>query len=667
MIRRDLIISWILILVAAAFGIRIIYLMQFSASPLFCNPVGPDVEEYDLWAKQIIAGKLIWNYVHIHAPLYAYALALEYWIFAFNHFNVRLFQLIIGLASVIPVLFSLRIIDGKWTVHSLLLASIWAVYPPLIYYQAEYISEALLLPLICTSIYLLYRGERDEIRHSTWFAIAGVAGGLAIITHPMSGLFVLGEASYLLFLQKTKFKFKLKSSFRFLLAASLVVAPVALYNYKVLGKVAPVQANSGFNFYLGNNPDANGTCYLRPGPEWNKVHQQAQKIASAAFVSKDQFFLSESSYFIKHDTFYWANLIVQKALFTWNFRELTSGADPAPLKYFTPIQNFSKWTFALVAILALTGIFMNIRHSSFLYSYRHFLILIFSFWLVQTIFVTSGRYRIAMLPGIFVIAAFIIEYIISHYRSSLHNHLLPCAGIAAAIVLLPSPDISFARENAEADTLLGEAYMKSGDLLSAEKHLLKASYSLANWSRSYNLLGLLAEKKNNPASAEEYYRKAIECDGSDPYGLMNLGVLYSARRNFTKANECFKKAFQMDDKIADLHYNYAVFISKYKGNEILSERHYWKCLEIDPSHRKALNNLGVVKMVEGNYGDAGKYFSHALRIEPSNPELIVNLAASEFAQDRRAEAEKLLKKALGLNPGLRSGRELEKIMKGTSR
>ena len=665
--RRDWIILWVLIIGAVALGIRIMYLMQFSASPLFCNTVGPDVEEYDLWAKQIIAGKLLWNYVHIHAPLYAYALALEYWVFAFNHFNVRLFQLMIGLASVVPVLFSLRIIDGKWTIHSLLLASIWAVYPPLIYYQAEYISEALLLPLVCISIYLLYRGERDEIRHSTWFAVAGVAGGLAIITHPMAGLFVLGEALYLLFLQKTRFKFKLKSSFRFLLAASLVVGPVALYNYKVLGKLAPVQANSGLNFYLGNNSDANGTCYLRPGPEWNKVHQQARKISSAAFVTKDQYFLSESSYFIKNYPLFWANLVAQKALFTWNFRELTSGADPYPLKYFTPLQNYSRWAFALVAILALMGIFMNIGERSFLYNYRHFLILIFSFWLVQIIFLTSGRYRIAMLPGIFVIAAFTVEYIMTNFRASFHNHLLPYAGIAMAIVLLPAPDISLTRESAEADTLLGEAYMKSGDLASAEKHLLKASTGLSNWSRSYNLLGLLSERKKDISTAEQYYQKALECDESDPYGLMNLGVLHSYRRNFKKANDCFKRAFEIDDMIPDLHYNYAVFISKYRGNEILSERHYWKCLELDPSHRKALNNLGVIQMIKGNYAEAEKYFSHALRVEPSNPDLIVNLAAAEFAQDRRAEAEKLLRKALGLNPTLPSAKELEKIMKGTAK
>ena len=43
-------------LLVSALAIRLLYLMQFSSSPVFSIPIGPDVEEYDLWAMQIIAG-----------------------------------------------------------------------------------------------------------------------------------------------------------------------------------------------------------------------------------------------------------------------------------------------------------------------------------------------------------------------------------------------------------------------------------------------------------------------------------------------------------------------------------------------------------------------------------------------------------------------------------
>jgi Tfp pilus assembly protein PilF len=644
-------------LLVSALAIRLLYLMQFSSSPVFNIPIGPDVEEYDLWARQIIAGDYLWNYVHIHSPLYPFLLAFEYWIFSFNHFLVRYFQLIVGIASTLPLVLSLRLIQGKWTIHNLILAILWITYPPLIYYEAEYISESLLVPLLCLSIYLTYCAE--EKNKSFLFIGAGITGGLAILAHPMSGLFVLAETIYLLI--SCPRKKSLRFPFIYFVAASAVVAPVTFYNYKVLERFAPIQANSGFNFYLGNNENADGTCYLRPGPEWNKVHAEAEKTASAVFVSKDQYFLSESSNYIKSHPLKWLNLLAQKALYTWNFRELTSGADPEPLKYYTQFQNLFKWAFGAAAVLAISGFLLNWNNRSFLYSYRHFLLLIFSFWIVQIIFVTSGRYRLGMLPGILVLAAFTIDYLISNFRSGFYT-IAPYAGIAAAIVLLPVPHVAENREKAEAFTLLGEAYMKSGNLADAEFCLLKASSSMDKWSRSYNLLGLLSEKKKHMQEAEKYYLRALECDDHDACGLMNLGVMYSSRSEYDKALASFKKAFEVDDKLPDLHYNYALFLSKYNGNGILTERHYWECLKLDPSHRKALNNMGVMMINKSNFQEAASYFWRAHALEPRNAEIIVNLAVANLAQGKEAEGEKLLRKALSIEPNLPSAKQLEQMI-----
>ena len=645
-------------LLVLALAIRLLYLMQFSSSPIFYTPIGPDVEEYDLWARQIIAGDYLWNYVHIHSPLYPFLLAFEYKIFSFNHFLVRYFQLIIGLASTLPLVLSLRLIQGRWTVNNLIFAILWITYPPLIYYEAEYISESLMVPLLCLSIYLTYCAE--ERRKTALFIGAGITGGLAILAHPMSGLFILAETIYLLtrWFKRKSFNFPLL----YFAAASAVVAPVTFYNYAVLGRMAPVQANSGLNFYLGNNENADGTCYLRPGPEWNKIHALAERTAAAAFVSKDHYFLSESCNFINNHPLKWLNLLTQKALYAWNYRELTSGADPAPLKYYTKFQSYFKWAFGAAAILAISGLLLNLKNRPFLYRYRHFLLLVFSFWIVQIIFVTSGRYRLGMLPGILVLAAFTIDYVISNFRTAFYT-LAPYAGIAAAIVLLPVPYVSENREKAEAFTLLGEAYMKTGNLADAEFSLLTASRSMDKWSRSYNLLGMLSEKQKHMKDAEIYYRRALECDDNDAYGLMNLGVIYSSRNEYDKALACFKKALEVDDKLPDLHYNYAFFLSKYRGNEILAEKHYWECLKLDPAHRKALNNTGIMMMQKSNFQEAAIYFARAVALEPANPELIVNLAAANFAQGKQGEGEKLLRKALAIAPGLPTAKRLEQMIK----
>jgi tetratricopeptide (TPR) repeat protein len=266
-----------------------------------------------------------------------------------------------------------------------------------------------------------------------------------------------------------------------------------------------------------------------------------------------------------------------------------------------------------------------------------------------------------MLPGILVIAAFTIDYLIRNFRTGFPA-IIPFVGIASAIVILPSPQIDTNREKAEAYTLLGEAYMKRGNLADAEFCLLKASSSMDRWSRSYNLLGTLSEKKKHMKAAENYYLKALKCDDNDAYSLMNLGVIYSSRNEYDKALDSFRKALTINDKLPDLHYNYALFLSKHRGNEILAERHYWECLKLDPSHRKALNNMGITMMHKSNFSEAATYFARARALEPSNADIVVNLAAANFALGKQEEGEKLLRKALSMDPNLPSAKRLKQMI-----
>ena len=143
------------------------------------------------------------------------------------------------------------------------------------------------------------------------------------------------------------------------------------------------------------------------------------------------------------------------------------------------------------------------------------------------------------------------------------------------------------------------------------------------------------EKKNNMEAAEKYYLKAIECEDSDPYGLMNLAVICSNRNEFSDANAYFKKALAIDQENPDIHYIYAYFLSKSGGNEILSERHYWECIKLNPAHRKALNNMGLIQMRKGKYDEAVRYFHKAYSLERGNPDIIVNLAAAATGRKSR--------------------------------
>ena len=220
-----------------------------------------------------------------------------------------------------------------------------------------------------------------------------------MITHPLSLFFMFSEMIYL-FLRRN-----LKGLLSFGVCAFLMIAPVTYYNVFVLKEAVPIQANGGFNLYLGNNEDADGTCYLRPGQDWNDFHRGADYLSQKLGISKDALLIQKTVKYICNNPVQWLKLLSWKALLVWNYRELTSGADLYPLRYFTPFQRLFSWAFGVCAVLALTALFINLKNSAFYSRYRHVLIIICAFWIAQTLLVTSGRYRIAMVPFILILAA----------------------------------------------------------------------------------------------------------------------------------------------------------------------------------------------------------------------------------------------------------------------
>jgi Tfp pilus assembly protein PilF len=692
--KRKLIIL-IGLYVLASLALRIYYLYEFSFSPLFETPRGPDVEEYCIWAKEIVAGRILWPYVKIHAPLYPFFLALLYSFFAnAQHcfYYIRLTQIMLGFAAFIPLCGTILLINKKQNNETnsnsrnmlITFLILWGWYPPLIYYLGELTSEILLIPLLSTAVFMLYKGEaasqlagkknpsekrdmenmeeKDETiakqaqlqTGNAFMVAAGICSGLAIIAHPLALFFLFSEVIYL-FLQKN-----IKGLAAYGLCACLMVLPITFYNIVILKEAIPIQANGGFNLYLGNNEDADGTCRLRPGPEWDAFHLGADYKSREIGISKDSLLIQKTVKFIFNNPLHWLKLLGQKALFVWNQREITAGADLYPLRYYTSFQHVFSWSFGICATLALMALFLNWTNWSFYIRYRHVLILIGAFWIAQTLLVTSGRYRVAMVPCILILTAWTLTHALSFLKQRKGNYIrLALALLAAvAIVYIPQAPYNAKREEGETNTLLGEAYLLEREYEKAEYHLLSAIKNLPPWSRNYNLLGLVKEKQHKDREARDYYLKAKKTDSSDPDAFMNLALLFSRKKEPKKAVDFFKKAFTLKKPSAELFYNYGLFCFN-NGEKKEAGKNYLTCLKINPAHEMALNNLGIIAFMQGKYIDATAYFEKALLLDPRNTRRMVNLAAAKFATNKNIQAENILDKALKINPNLSTAKELK--------
>ena len=653
----------IFLVIIAAICLRLAYLYQYSSSPLFSTPIGPDVEEYDKWAKEILAWGFGSGRLHIHAPLYPALLAALYYIFSFSLFWVRLFQSLMVLSGFILLAWGAKkyICPAQRDMLYILLI-LAGIYPPLLFYSSELISESLLLPLTCGVLVMLYHAENklasDKFSQAAgWIAAAGFGAGLMAITHPASLLFTVAEVALLVFMavhtiRKGKKISRLLIPAFFAAAALLIIVPVCVKNSMLAKRFILIQRNSGFNFYLGNNPDADGTCYIRPGKPWTDIHNNAEKAAANQGVSKDEYFRTEAFKFIKSNPAAELKLLLKKAVYVWNYRELPAGADSSPIMYFTSIVRYGKYLFILLGSLSVCGIIIVVRRRKRLLRYRHFLLLTAAGWAAQVITVTSGRYRLMMYPAFFIFAAVAIDFLL---RNSKNNRkILKWGGAVAAgalLVCLPSPPFNLKDQQAETNSLLGEACFRQGNYKQAEKYFRACLEYDPTDARAYNLLGIISEAQapQNFIRAEKFYKLAIKNAPQEPEGYLNLGIQYSNRGKFRQAEKYFGKAFEYGTHKPQVLYNYACF--KLKQRRIKDAVKYLDaCLVEAPWHVKALNMRGVICIQNKQPEAALKYLRAAHRLSPSKAGVMLNLAVALHQNGKVNAAVRILRKLLKADP-----------------
>lgn len=660
-----------LALAAAAIAVRLLYLLEFSASPLYAHAIGPDVGEYAGWAREILAGRVLWPEVHIHSPLYPFFLAALYEIGGLSNPFVRVVQSLLVLAAAVPLLAAMRRAGDREENHplgqqgTLLLAgALWAVYPPLVYHSAELVSESLLLPLLCLALWLLYRADTGKGRTADQAAAgAGVAVGLAVLTHPVALFFLLAESLWLaclaLFGMPTDRPAVRRRCLFFVLAAGLALAPVVGYNLLFL-KGPPLQANGGFNFWLGNGPGADGTCRLRPGPAWDRAHREGEAQARLDGVGTDRHFLGETLDIMVSRPGRAIRLMAAKSLYALNFRELIAGADAAPLREFTPFMRWTRGAFAVLGIAALALLLLRLRNRAFLFACRHFLILGGALWCAQILFVASGRYRLGMLPTLIPLAALGMGELATRRRDGRPRPWTVAAvAIAAAIVLVPRPSVHPEIEQVEADTILAEAWLADGHADLAEPLLKQNVLRQPEWSRHHNLLGLALRELGRDDEAAAAFHAAAELAPDEPDAWMNLAVLEADRGRAPEAEAAFAQAFLTAIPSADLEYNYALF-QHHRGRLDEASAGYRAAIALNPAHRRARANLGAVFLIHDLPQEALAEIDIAIRLAPDDPRLRINRAAALVAADRLPDARRELDRLLRRQPDLPAARELRR-------
>lgn len=612
-----------LVWLAAIFGIalvlRVIYLLQIESIPLFYHLAG-DGRTYDEWAQRIARGDWLGKGVFYQAPLYPYFLAVMQALFGHNLWLVRITQILLGsMSCAVVFLIGQKLFSRPAGIAAGLLL---ACYAPAIFFDGLIEKSILDLVLLVGLLYLLL-GIEKNFHWTKWVSAGAVLGLLGLARE--NALILAPVVALWIWLAQTDQPLSFRARWLGLFFAGMlaVLLPVGLRNLTVGGEFKLTTSQFGPNFFIGNNPSADGTYgsvrnligeVQLEGPDAKRLAQKSVgKELSAGEVSN--YWFSQSLQYIKSRPAEWLQLLGTKWLLVWNSREIEDSDDYYIYQHFSSLLAFFAGFnhFGLLAPLAAIGVLLTWRR------WRELWLLygmIFSLALSVAIFYVFGRYRFPLVPLLALFAGAGLAGAWNLFQERAWKSFV----LAAALFLVASMVVNrplFARHGpgAAGYNNLANAYSKQGKVDDAIRNALKALEVQPNYGVAH----------------------------------FNLGNLYTRRGQFDNAKRHFEEALRLYPNYAEAHSNYGQLLAE-RGDLETGIQHFRLAIELNPELSRAYLNLGVGLAKQGKLDQAIAPLQQAVQLTPESPDASYYLGSVYAAQDRNADAVDSFKQSLRVQP-----------------
>ena len=698
-----------LIVFFVALFVRLLHVYQLQSSPFFDVLMG-DASGYDQWAQRLAAGDWIGREVFYQAPLYPYFLGLLYAVFGRDLLLVRVIQAAIGSAScVLLALAAARLFNARAGLIAGLALALWA---PAIFFDSLLQKSVLDLFWVCLGIYLISTlvhpaeaGHQDVRRRDLspepvgsgssrrkWLALGAAMGCLALTRENALVLVVVLVVWSMVDRSSNLRRTIGERTAPFAIGLLLVLAPVVARNYAVDGGVYVTTSQFGSNFYIGNNPGADGTYasirFGRGAPEFERL--DAKEVAEAATgtalspADVSRYWTRQAMDFITSQPLRWLTLTGRKVLLLVNRHEmLDTESIESYAEYSLPVRVLGAVThFGLLVPLAVLGAIAAWRIAP---RARILHVLAIAYAASVVMFYVFARYRFPLVPFLLLFASALF---VSQSRRALgadrgRRYWRPAAAaiVLAGIVYLPllSPALMMAITETNLGTALQEQHRYDDAIRHHERAIalvpdyapahnnlgaaLRATGRLDDAiaryqtalslhpeypSASYNLANALLAKGETGAS-EQQYRAALQASPQSVQAHNNLGIALAGRGDTAGAIAAFRAALAIDDRSVLAHRNLGnALIDSGSRSEGIS--HLERAVTLAPSDADALYDLGTVLLEDQRFGSAAERFAAALAAKPDWPEAHNNLGIALASQGRIAEAVRHFERAIALKP-----------------
>ena len=592
-----------------------------------------DSRAYDEWAQRIAAGDWIGRDVFYQAPLYPYFLASIYAIAGHNLLLVRLVQVILGsLACVCVALAGRNFFSPRIGVAAGL---ILALYAPAIFFDGLIQKSTLDVFFLSLVIWLISRVPNEAALKgrphvdfasapSQWLSL-GLAIGALSLTRENAIVFTAVVAVWAFVVARTR------GLALFVAGVALVLLPVALRNSFVGGGFYVTTSQFGPNFYIGNNPSADGTYqslrFGRGAPEYER--QDATEIAerelgrSLTPAEVSSYWTDRALDFIAGRPADWLRLEAKKSALLVNATEMLDTESQ---------ESHAEWSLPL----RVTGI---VGHFGLLVPLA--VVGIIAMWPAR------ARWWVLLAMIAAYAASVLLFYVFARYRYPLVPMLVP---FAAAGLLAAADELS-ARVRS---TRSAAPTVTRWPALAA----VAVAAIVSNWpilsgdvmrSITEHNLGAAFQADGRYDDAVEHYRRALALQPDYAPAYNNMASAFRAKGDVRQAVSTYQQALRVRPDYAEAHYNLAnALLDAGKSEEAVD--HFERALRSMPASADVRNNLGIALAGQGRLKEAAAEFRDALRLDPNSAKAHRNLGDTLASLGASEESIDHLRKAVVINP-----------------
>ncbi len=607
---------WIAGLAAA---VRVVYLLGAGHNPLFRHPQ-LDAAINDQLGWGIASGSGPGAGPYFRPPGYPYFIAAVYTLFGHAFGAVRLVQALLGVGTALLVGAAAREVGGRRA--GLIAGVLAALYGPFVYFDAELVSASLEVFLVAASVWLALVAAR---RPGAWLVVAaGLALGAAVVTRPTYLPVALVGGAWLAAAGGARAGGKAAAAaiarHLSLYAAAVLLLPVAatVRNGVSSGDWVFVASQGGINFYIGNNPQADGITPYVPGQGTGitSTYEAPARLASQA-AGRTLRPSEVSSYWFgrgfeiwRHDPARALMLTAKKIALVWNRRELPNNQDS---KFFGP---YNSWLFRVpglpafswIAPIGLVALWRERRRAWLLLGFLAVVTL------AVAAFFVCDRFRlplaIALVAGAGLGLDRFLEVAADASRGGRAGFLAGALSAArarprtvaalvilGAAVVLPFPRLQ-KTESGMSWFRLATALQQDGDVLATEQAYARAEKEGFGTAEFYNNWGLFEMRSRQSFRAEQHLRRALEINPSMGPARGNLGELYARREKWEAAAQEFSIAAPLiPEKTAELYTNAGGLYAGIGKRELAREM-YRRALAARPGFAQALAGLARLDAAE---------------------------------------------------------------------